>query len=145
MNIVIEGCDGTGKSTLAQFLASKLGLRYWHESSPRNYEQYKQMLEYGGVVYDRFCYGQFVYNKPEERLLTLDELKKLQTEVFPATSTIVLYVDLNSEEILKRIQQRGESLSIKEIKNIRGTYRELFRNAKTEYINLDGGNDLYGI
>ena len=68
MNIVIEGCDGTGKSTIAKHLCEKLGLKYWHESQQRTFDEYKQMLEYsnrwvtGGFVFDRFCFGQFVYN-----------------------------------------------------------------------------------
>lgn len=144
MNIVIEGCDGTGKSSIAKHLCERFGLQYWHESQPRSFEEYKQMLEYGGFVFDRFCFGQFVYNAPEERKLTPEELNKLVTEVFAQTSTILLYVEAKTDTITKRLIQRGEgdpnqtAEMEKWIKNIRGTYRQILRESGAAYIEING-------
>lgn len=144
MNIVLEGCDGTGKSTIAKHLCKCLGLHYWHESQPRTFEEYRSMLEYGGFVFDRFCFGQFVYNAPEERKLTPEELKKLVTEVFAKTGTILLYVDAKTDTIINRLIQRGEGNPRylvemeKWIKNIRGTYKQVLRDAGAAYIEING-------
>lgn len=145
MNIVIEGCDGTGKTFLAKFLCKKLGMYYWHESAPRSLEEYKQMLAPGGIVFDRFCFGQFVYNTEEQRKLTIDQLCELCETVFPQTHTLVIYVDASTELIIDRLIARGEGTPAdkaemeKWIKNIRGTYRQLLREAGAEYIIIDGG------
>lgn len=148
MNIVIEGCDGTGKSTLAMHLCERLGLVYCHESMPRTYDEYVAMLSYGGVVFDRFCLGQFIYNRPEERKMTEEELRKLMKEVFPATKTLFIYVDCKTEEIFKRMLARGEAQqkdfleAEKWIKNIRGTYKGYLNNIGVPYIQVDGGFGL---
>lgn len=148
MNIVIEGCDGTGKSTLAKFLAERFGLYYWHESAPRSFDEYCQMLKSGGVVFDRFCYGQFVYNEPQDRKMNEQALHKLVTEVFPETGTLLLYIDCSTDEIIKRLIDRGEGDSSvrcdmeKWIKNIRGTYKSIITKSGAEYIQINGGDNI---
>ena len=148
MNIVIEGCDGTGKTTLAKFLAESLGLYYWHESTPRSFGEYESMLKSGGVVFDRFCFGQFVYNEPQDRKMNLEGLKALVKDVFPATNTLLIYVDCSTEEIIKRLIARGEGSSEvrvdmeKWIKNIRGTYKSILNKSGAEYIQINGGDGL---
>lgn len=145
MNIVIEGCDGTGKSTLAKFLAERFGLYYWHESAPRSFDEYCQMLKAGGVVFDRFCFGQFVYNEIPDRKMNDQALRTLVRDVFPETNTLLIYVDCSTEEIIKRLIARGEGSAAvrpdmeKWIKNIRGTYRAVLRESGAEYIEIDGG------
>ena len=148
MNIVIEGCDGAGKTFLAKFLCERLGMYYWHESAPRSIEEYKQMLAPGGVVFDRFCFGQFVYNTADERKLSVEQLQELCQHVFPQTHTILIYVDAKTEAIIDRLIKRGEGSQAdyadmeKWIKNIRGTYRQFLREAGAEYIEIDGGKSV---
>ena len=148
MNIVIEGCDGAGKTFLAKFLCERLGMYYWHESTPRSMEEYKQMLVPGGVVFDRFCFGQFVYNTADERKLNVEQLRELCQSVFPQTHTILIYVDAKTEDIINRLIKRGEGSQAdyadmeKWIKNIRGTYRQFLREAGAEYIEIDGGKSV---
>lgn len=147
MNIVIEGCDGTGKSTLANYLCERLNLYYWHESAPRTLEEYKQMLTPGGIVFDRFCFGQFIYNSPEERKLTQQELKEL-IEFFKQTQTLLIYVDCPTEVIIQRLIDRGEGDPHmkfdmeKWVKNIRGSYTQLFRESGADYITIKGDTGL---
>lgn len=149
MNIVIEGCDGTGKSTLAKFLAERFGLFYWHESAPRSFAEYENMLRSGGVVFDRFCFGQFVYNEIQDRKLNDEGLRALVRDIFPATNTLLIYVDCSTEEIIKRLIARGEGSKEarpemeKWIKNIRGTYRAVLRESGAEYIEINGGEGCH--
>ena len=44
MRIILEGCDGTGKTTLANILAFKYGLDICHctASDPSDFQFYKQ-------------------------------------------------------------------------------------------------------
>ena len=65
-------------------------------------------------------------------------------EVFPKTNTVLLYVDAHTDTIIERLIARGEgSRNIKEkmtkyIKNIRGTYRSVLRQAGVPYIEING-------
>lgn len=148
MNIILEGCNGTGKTTLAKHLCETLGLMYWHESEPRTLGEYATMLAYGNVLFDRFCFGQFVYNTPEQRKLTIEDLTHLVEKVFPDTNTILIYVDCQSDKIVDRLIARGEGKEenreemIRWAKNIRGTYQSILRqsNAKFIEVNGSGGN-----
>lgn len=150
MNIILEGCDGTGKSSIAKHICQMTGMYYWHESQPKTLAEYQQMLSSGGVVFDRFCFGQFVYNTEEYRKMTMEELKSL-VKSFKDTNTIVLYVDAHTEAIISRLIARGEGdETIKDemekyIKNIRGTYRSILRQAEVPYIEIngEGGKNYY--
>lgn len=148
MNIVIEGCDGTGKSTLAKYLCNQLGLYYWHENAPRTLEEYKQMLAPGGTVFDRFCLGQFIYNSPEERKLSQEDLQEL-FQYFKKSNTILLFVDAPTNVIIDRMLSRGEGTQElkydmeKWIKNIRGAYRGLLKDVGAEYIEINGEKGVY--
>lgn len=150
MNIIIEGCDGTGKSTLAKHLCETLGLYYWHESEPRTLAEYQQMLSSGGVCFDRFCFGQFVYNTPEQRRLTEEELGALVAS-FKQTNTLLLFVDTSTDVIIKRMITRGEgSEEMKEqmtkwVKNIRGTYRSVLKQSGAEYIEINGERSVFNV
>lgn len=152
MNIILEGCDGTGKSSIAKHICQMTGMHYWHESQPKTLEEYKMMLSSGGVVFDRFCFGQFVYNTPEQRKMSWEELLEL-IKSFKETNTIVIYVDAHTDKIVGRLIARGEGKEdIKEemsryIKNIRGTYRSILRESCTPYIEIngEGGANYYEI
>lgn len=150
MNIIIEGCDGTGKSTLAKYLCETLGLHYWHESEPRTLAEYQQMLSSGGVCFDRFCFGQFVYNLLEDRKMTEEELATLVAS-FPQTHTLLIYVDAPTEVIVNRMIARGEGAPeikdemIRWIKNIRGTYRSVLKQSGARYTEINGERSVYDV
>lgn len=150
MNIIIEGCDGTGKSTLAKHLCETLGLYYWHESEPRTLAEYQQMLSSGGVCFDRFCFGQFVYNTPEQRKMTEGELATLVAG-FKQTNTLLIYVDASTDTIINRLLTRGEGTEdiktemTKWVKNIRGTYRSVLKKSGAEYIEINGERSIFNV
>ena len=73
MIIILEGPDGSGKTTLAKTLAQVHNLEYHHEGPPPTHipplEYYGQLLEdarwrdspRSGTIFDRFALGQLVY------------------------------------------------------------------------------------
>ena len=138
MLIVLEGCDGTGKSTLAKTLATILDAEIIHCSqyTPNDYSFFHSIIEASrtkNIIADRFCYGQFVYQTEDERPLhiptsgihivtigkdsypvengfsSLGSLHVLETEMLAAGAKII-HVTAPVDEIEERLQARKERL-----------------------------------
>lgn len=110
MRIILEGCDGTGKTTLAKLLAEKYGLDICHctQSDPGDYEFYKQTARKDNVIWDRHTIGELIYPEvfgrmpklsPEEARLVIAYAKEAGTKIFVLTN------DIN--DIKKRVAARG--------------------------------------
>ena len=63
MRIILEGCDGTGKSTVAKILAKKYNLDIVHMTGqdPKDYGFYRQSIRKTNVVFDRNLIGEMIY------------------------------------------------------------------------------------
>ena len=114
MNIIIEGTDGTGKSTLAKYLQDKFNLNYQHSSNEtdNNFDYHFKLLDSNeNVVLDRFQLGEIIYpmfTPDREPKITLSQAVMLSR--MEDTLTIILYASDTS--ILKeRIHERGEVYS----------------------------------
>lgn len=112
MLVVLEGCDGTGKTTLAKFLSKLLNADIVHctAKTPNDYEFFDNIISAAmtrNIIADRFCYGQFVYQKKEDRHLTKDELHRLETRILDAEGKVVL-VTAPEELVMARLAARGE-------------------------------------
>lgn len=108
--IILEGCDGTGKTTLAKLLAEKYGLDICHctQHDPGDYEFYRQTLRKENVVWDRHTIGELIYpsifgrkqkiNAGDVRLLT-HHAKKEGAKIFVLTA--------DKDIIRRRLNERG--------------------------------------
>lgn len=110
MKIILEGADGTGKTTLAKLLADKYKLDICHctQSDPADYEFYKQTARKDNVIWDRHTIGELIYpevfdRKPkigvEDARLIIAYAKEAGAKIF------VLTADIN--EIRRRLTSRG--------------------------------------
>lgn len=111
MKIILEGCDGTGKTTLAKILADRYGLDICHctQDDPGDYEFYRQTLRKENVIWDRHTLGELVYPRvfgrkpkigPEDARLLMHYAKESDVKVFVLTTDI--------ESIHNRIDARGD-------------------------------------
>lgn len=117
MLVVLEGCDGTGKTTLAKFLSKLLNADIIHctAETPNDYDFFDGIISAAmtrNIIADRFCYGQFVYQKEEERHITREELHRLETRMLDADGKVVL-VTATEELVMRRLAARGETTHIK--------------------------------
>lgn len=128
MLIILEGCDATGKTTLANMLAPLLNAQIVHSTAetPNDYRYFEELLgasEYTNIIADRFCYSQFVYQDSEHRPLTEYMKFKDEWEVLHIlecnllrNNAKVIYCYADAGVIAERMIVRGEDpIAIDEI------------------------------
>lgn len=122
MLIVIEGCDGVGKTSLARDLCALVGAEYRHLSAPKRHPLEECVLDLDAyrpgdgkhVVVDRFHIGEMVYG-PRYR-----GVSQLGLPDGPAHRWIDLYlrsrgallvhVFADLETVVERVGQRGDDM-----------------------------------
>lgn len=132
MLIVLEGCDGSGKTTLANVLATILDAEIIHctTKTPNTFCWFDQIIEASktrNIIADRFCYGQFVYQKPEERQLSNSDLYELEVHMVAAGAKVI-FVDANTATIMNRLKSRGEVTDLS-VDEIRDRYTQVFTDS----------------
>lgn len=121
MLYILEGCDGSGKTTLAEFLSKVLDAEVIHcsQHTPNSDKFFRDIVEASktrNIIADRFCYGQFVYQEEKDRPLAtpylvpaLVALYHLETVLLGAGAKVI-YVTAPTEVIKQRLAERNESL-----------------------------------
>ena len=64
MNVILEGLDAAGKTTLAEKLRDKFGMSILHSTSKtrNDFHYHIDLLDYRtNTVFDRFHVGEYVY------------------------------------------------------------------------------------
>lgn len=110
MKIILEGCDGVGKTTLANILAVKYNLDVCHctQYDASDYDFYRQTLRKENVVWDRHTLGELIYPSvfnrdpnigPEGARLLMHYAEIEKVKVFVLTA--------NHDTIKERLLARG--------------------------------------
>lgn len=111
MKIILEGCDGTGKTTLAKLLAEKYNLDICHctQYDPADYDFYRETVRKENIIWDRHTIGELIYPKvfdrepqisPEDARLVIEYAKIANAKIYILTANI--------EKIKSRLSTRGE-------------------------------------
>lgn len=126
MLYVIEGCDATGKTTLAEMLSLLLNAQIVHctTKTPNNFKFFNELIYAArdcNIIADRFCYGQFVYQDEWDRPLKPDMTDKgcpfadewevlydLETHML-SQGTKLIYTWADIPTIKDRMRARGEN------------------------------------
>lgn len=116
--IVIEGCDKTGKTTLAKTLCDQLNGRFFHYSKPTAHplEYFKPAFDAleadpeTPVICDRFIVGEKVYAKvkKEPSQWTDDEYASYLKKMEEAGAMLLFLWDYN-DQLKKRCEEEKET------------------------------------
>lgn len=140
MLIVLEGCDGSGKSSLADLLAS---LCYDHgivevihatRETPNDMEWFTSIMDRAKdrtIIMDRAFWGQFVYQKPNERKLSFNDLSILERRL--AEEGKLIYVYSPERVITRRLRNRNEIPSLP-VKSLLRKYKTMCKYARCPVI-----------
>lgn len=115
MMIVLEGIDGVGKTTLANLLSKtyNAGIVHATRETPNDWAWFNELMDVAkdrNLIMDRAFWGQFVYQDPEERKLTWEQLHELEHRLEQEGGKLI-YVTASAEDILTRLGARAETLS----------------------------------
>lgn len=121
MKLIIEGCDGVGKTTLVKLLAEKYGLDVCHctQYDPADFAFYKQTARKENIIWDRHTIGELIYPQvfnrkqqisPEDARIVLSYARENGGKVFVLTAP--------NHEIRKRLLARNVPEDSKILENI---------------------------
>lgn len=117
MKVAIDGCDGTGKTTVVEKLANKIGcnivrLTY---AGDRSLRAYFQMMSVDNVVHDRTFISELIYPKYFGRSSRLDvKYEDYLLHLLDSFEIRPFILTAAPETIEKRIRARGDEY----VKNI---------------------------
>ena len=120
MNIILEGPDAIGKSTLAEKLKNKYGMSIVNSTSKTRNDFYYHidLLDYReNTVFDRFHVGEMVY--PEiygrECKLSLDDFISINKRIVDNHDMIIIFYTSDINILKERLIERGELNYLEEI------------------------------
>lgn len=146
MLIVLEGCDGTGKSTIAKVLNRILPdsqIVHCTVDTPNDYRFFYNLISFGmsqNIILDRGMYGQFVYQDKEDRKLSNKQLTSLEMEML-RSNAVVIHVTAEERAIVERLNSRSEKTTLP-IRTIMDKFDEVFSKSILPVVKLDTTNGL---
>ena len=147
MLIVLEGCDGSGKSTLVDLLKNlahnpdDIEVIHATRETPNDMDWFMSVMDRArnhNIIMDRAFWGQFVYQKPSERKLGFNDLSKLECRL-AADGGKLIYVYSPERVIARRLRLRNETPSLP-IKSLLRRYKTMCEYAKCPVIFYNSHN-----
>lgn len=135
MITIVEGCDGTGKTTFAKNLAKRDGLKYLHADKPESKQWYKEYLspiDSNNMVLDRWHLGEVVW--PEvygrESLFADPESFDICNWTLGKLGARLFVFVRNNDEIVNELLKRGEEDQIEDVLKAKDLFMIAYKRVK---------------
>lgn len=117
MIIILEGCDGVGKTTFAEKLSEETGFKVVKGSSfeiaelgtLKMFKYMNGILDIDNIIIDRFLYSNIVYGKLFNYPMMTDSQYRTLIKKMSKNSLLV-YLHADRDEIAKRLSNRGDDM-----------------------------------
>lgn len=151
--IILEGIDGVGKTTIAERIKKEnpdMNYKIIHctRHTENDFAYFSSLLlSKENIIFDRFCYGQFIYQNKEERYknmwLTLNQLSSLENIINHSCKVYYVYTDY--ETCLNNCRKDSEDsyYTIDYLRSLDMKYRyffDTFSSVDVEYLYNDFHN-----
>ena len=139
MRIIVEGCDGTGKTTLVNKLIEKYNIKnYVHttKDDPNTFSFYSESLDRDDIIFDRHFIGEMIYPSIFNRQgnLTRRNFERLLYKAYMLGYKIfILFSD--SETIKQRLSDNEHKEVIENVDKINGRFIKIAREYGIQLIN----------
>lgn len=120
MNVILEGLDAAGKTTLAEKLRDKYGMSILHSTAKTRNDLFYHLdlLDYRtNTVFDRFHVGEYVYPKVYKRDVKIDDEGFVQIErrIIDNNDMFIIFIASDMDIVNKRLIARDEKEYLKEM------------------------------
>lgn len=158
--IILEGCDGAGKTTLARRLEEALGAAFpgdrldrWRKTPPRSHPltEYEQPLFHyrpgtgHHVICDRWHVGEAVYPRVLNRTTHWDDSVRRHVDLFlESRGALVIHVDPPHRELRRRFTERGGDplVTLEQLTDLRLGYHTYFAGTRLSSATVSGADPL---
>ena len=141
-NIILEGCDGVGKTTVAQILRNRLNMAIYSPNRPQHKMEGRKQALYlinmmrhsSGLIFDRSHLSEFVY-APLYR--NYDARYILDFEI--PSNTYAFILTAITDDLIERFD--GEFINTSDIANISAGYFDIFwlsKNPRVRTVSTSG-------
>ena len=143
-NVILEGIDAAGKTTLAQKLRDKYNMKIINSTSKtRNtFEYHLDLLDYQqNTVFDRFHFGEMIYPHiyNREGKLTDEDFDYLNQRIIDNNDLLIVFTCSDMNIINERLKARGEE----EFIPIMEKQNELFEQEAHKFLDKYGYKNFY--
>lgn len=148
--VIIEGCDGVGKSTLAKRLNKLLNFFYfkdsYHEDGLKRYLNLTTTLS-PFTIADRFHLGEVVYPiiKNDGRKALLEHEQHMIERCLQSQPHLLIYCETTVDNIEKAFKVRGEDfITVEQIPAVLQAYNMSFERSILTKIKVDPRESYFG-
>lgn len=145
MNIIIEGVDGSYKSTVAQKLHNRLGypivkgssFEFAKGSSEDLFNFKKSILTKDDQIIDRSLFSNLVYATIYPEYTRLNGIQQKKLEAVIRENSVVVYLTASPDTIISRLEQRGdEYVSTDKVASIITEYSRVMSQAVEDDVKI---------
>ena len=144
--IVLEGADGTGKSTLAAQLATRLAAQQLHLGPPGPRGAYQECMdaiassEGRDTVIDRLHWGELIYGPIYRGRSMLEGWGRWDIDrALTSRGALMVHCDGHNPDVIERVRTRGDDyVQLKHVPRILGEYRYVANTSRVPVYRLGG-------